>query len=110
MREPAFGERDRRDHAFVCLLRRIAKGEDPVLQQHESLDSGIRLEDLRGFLGEQKAGHDVGHETHPPAVQIRAALRRVGLIGEAQHRRRVSVVDIFVRQESVVGMSPLPAA
>ena len=35
------------------------------------------------------------------AVEIGAALGRVGLVGEAQHRGRMRVVDEFVRQEGV---------
>ena len=92
---------DRGDHALIGLARVVAKGEDAVLQQHQPLDRGIGLEDLGRRLGEQEARHDVGHEPHPPAVEIGAALGRVGLVGEAQHRGRMGVVDEFMRQKGV---------
>ena len=40
-REPPFGNGDRRDHALISLLRRIAEGKDPMFQQHEPFDGGI---------------------------------------------------------------------
>ena len=72
-----------------------------MLQQHQPLDRRIGLEDLGRLLGEREARHDVGHEPHAAAVELGAALGRVGLVGEAQHRRRMGVVDEFVRQEGV---------
>ena len=35
------------------------------------------------------------------AVKLGAAFRAVGLVGDAQHRGRVGVVDVVVRQEGV---------
>ena len=70
-----------------------------MLQQHQTFDRRVAFEDLGRFLGEKEARHDVGHQPHPPAVEIGAALGRVGLIGEAQDRRRVGMIDVFVRQE-----------
>ncbi len=72
-----------------------------MLHQHEPFHRGIILEDFGRLLGELEAGHDVGHEPQPTAIEIGAALGRVRLIGQAQDRRRVGVIDIFVRQERV---------
>ncbi len=72
-----------------------------MLQQHEALDGGIGLEDFRRLFGEQETRHDVGDEPHPLGVEVGAALGCVGLVGEAQHRRRMRVVDVFMRQKRV---------
>ena len=72
-----------------------------MLQQHQPFDRGILLEDLGGRLRQQKPRHDVGDETQPLPVELGAALGGIGLVGDAQHRGRVRVIDKFVRQESV---------
>jgi len=72
-----------------------------VLQQHQPFHCRIVLEDLGCFLGELKARHDVRYGPHPAAIEVGAALGRVGLIGKAQDCRRMRVIDVFVRQERV---------
>ena len=72
-----------------------------MLQQHQTLDAGVGLVNLGRLLRQQKARHDVGHDPDPRAVEIGDALGGVGLVGEAQHRRRMRVVDEFVRQKRV---------
>ena len=99
--EPFLGERDRSDHALIRLPCGLAKGEDTVLQEHESLNRRVTLEDLGRFLGELEARHDVGHEPHPPPIEIGTALGGVRLVGNAQDGRRMRVVYIFVRQEGM---------
>ena len=54
--EPLLGQRHDGDHALVGLSRRVAEGEDAVLQQHQPFDRGIGLEDLGRLLGEPKPG------------------------------------------------------
>jgi len=52
-------------------------------------------------LGEQEAGHDEGHDPDAGPIKIGDLLGCVGLVGQAQHRRRMGVVDEFVRQKGV---------
>ena len=100
-REPLLGQRHHLDHALVGLPRALAESEDAVLQEDEPLDRGIGLVDLGRLLGEREAGRDVGHEPHAPPIKLDAARFAVGLVGDAQHRGRVRVIDIGVRQEGV---------
>ncbi len=99
--EPLLGARHRSDHALVGFPRLGAEGEDAVLYEHQPFDRGIGLVDLGGFLGEREARHDVGHDAETLAINLGAERFGVGLIGDAQHRGRMGVVDIFLRQESV---------
>ena len=82
-REPLLGLRHGGHHALIGFPRGVAKGENAVFQQHQPFDRWIGVEDLGGFFGELKAGHDVGHEPQPAAVKLGAALGGVGLVGEA---------------------------
>ena len=100
-REPLLGQRHDRDHALVGFARAVAEAEDAVLQQHQPLDGRTGLVNLGRLLGQQKARHDVGHDPDKRPVQIGDALGGVGLVGEAQHRGRMRVVDEFVRQKRV---------
>ena len=53
------------------------------------------------FLGEAEARHEVRHEGEPAAKNFGAFFFAVGLIDHAEHRRRMGVIDEFVRQERV---------
>ncbi len=99
--QPFFGQRDGVDHPLIGLAGTFAKGEDAVLQQHQALDIWVFLEHLGGFFGELKPGHDVGHEPQPARIKLGATFGGVGLVGEAQHRGRMGMIDKFVRQKGV---------
>jgi hypothetical protein len=95
------GERDHRDHPLIGFARGLAEGEDAVLQEDQPLDGRIGLVGLGRLPGEGEARHDVGHEPHAPPVDRAAYLRAVWLVGEGEHRGRMRVVDVFMRQEGV---------
>ena len=99
--QPLLGERHDRNHAFIGLARAHAKAENSMLQQHEPFGCGISVVDFGRLLGQQKSRHDVRHDPDTRPVQVGDALSGIGLVGEAQHRRRMRVVDIFVRQKGV---------
>ena len=96
-----FRERDEFDHAFVRFARGGAEGEDAVLVQDQAFDLRRSLENLGGFPRQRKARHDVGHDRRAAVIDLRADRFAVGLIDQAQHCRRMRVVDEFVRQEGV---------
>jgi hypothetical protein len=100
-RQTLLGQGDQRDHALISIAGGVAKAEDAVLYEHQPLDIGLRLEQFGGCLGQQKARHDVGHDADLRPVEVGAALGRIGLIGEAQHRNRMCVVDEFMRQKGM---------
>ena len=101
LRQPFFRKGHQRDHALIGLPRVGAKTEDAMLDQHQAFDRGIRVEHLcRGF-GETKARHDVGDVADPLAVNLAAQGFAIGLVGEREHRRRMGVVDEFVRNEGM---------
>ncbi len=99
--KPGFRERHHLDHALVGFPRAVSEGEDPVLEQDQAFDARIRIVDCRGLFGEPKSGHPVGHEAEPPVIDFAANRGAVRLIGEAEHRGRMGMVDEFLRQEGV---------
>ena len=52
---------DEFDHAFISLARAVAQGEDAVLEQDQSFDLGIAVENVRYRLGQRETGHHIGH-------------------------------------------------
>ena len=48
-----------------------------------------------------ESGHQIRHETEPSIVDFAANRGAVRLIGEAEHRGRMGVIDEFLRQEGV---------
>ena len=89
------------DHLLVGVPGGLAEGEDTVLQQHQPSDFGVALEHLCRRFGEIEPGHDVGHDADGVVEQVAAQGLAVRLIGEAEHRGRVGVVDELMRQERV---------
>ena len=61
----------------------------------------IVLVDFRGLACEGEARHHVRHDAKAILINLAAEFLAIRLIGEAQHRSRMGVVDIFVRQEGV---------
>ena len=59
------------------------------------------LEHFSRGLGEAEAGRDVTHDAHAPVIDLAGEHLAVRLIDEAQHRRGMSMVDEFMRQEGV---------
>ena len=99
--KPGFGERHHFDHALVSFPGGVSEGEDPVLEQDQAFDARIDIVDRRGFLGEPESGHQVGHDTKPPVIDFAANRGAVRLIGEAEHRCRMGVIDKFLWQEGM---------
>ncbi len=100
-RQTLLGRCDGGDHAFIGFQRGFAEGEDAVLQQHQPLDLGIGFEHPRRFLGEIEARHDERHHPEARAIHLAAQLLAFGLVGQAQHRSGMGVVDELARQEGV---------
>ena len=99
--QPLLGQRDQRNHAFIGVARAVAKAEDAVLVQDQALDCGLGVVNFRGGLGEKESRHHVGNDAHTPVVEFRADRLAVRLIGDAQDRTGVGVIDEFVREECV---------
>ena len=72
-----------------------------MLEQDQALDPGILFEYFDGFFGELETRHNVGHQPQPAAIEIGATLGGVGLIGNAEDRRRMGMVDKFMRHKGV---------
>ena len=89
------------DHAAIGVLGGVAEGEDAVLVEDQALDGRVAVENVGGRLGEIEARLDVGHEPHLGAEDLAAQLFAVVLVDDRQDRRRMGVVDEFVRQEGV---------
>ena len=84
--------------AFLC---RVAKSEQPVIDQEQAFDIKVFLINFRCRFGQIKSGHDVRHDSHSVAVNFLAQGFRVGLIGDYQNSIGVGMVDKFMRQEGV---------
>ena len=90
----------------ACLVKRQwacvrPEGEDPVLVQDQALNRRLGVVNFRGGLGEKKSRHDVGNDARTPVVEFRADRLAVRLIGDAQDRTGMGVIDEFVREECV---------
>ena len=99
--KPLLGRGHQRDHALVGFPRIGAEAEDAVLHQDQAFDRWVRVEHLRRGLGEAEARHHVGHIADARAKNLAAQRFAVGLVGERKHRRRMGVIDEFVRNERV---------
>ena len=95
------GERDHLDHALIGFARFIAEGDDAVFAQDEAVARLLALEDFERLLRQAEARHQIRHEGQPGSERVGASLLAVRLIDDAEHSRRMGVVDEFVRQEGV---------
>ena len=99
--QPTLGHRHEPDHPLVGFPRRVAPGEDAVLEQDRALRLRIGLEHLRHLMGQGEAGHDVGGHRQAVAVEVAAQGLAAGLIGEGQDGVGVGVVDVARRDPGV---------
>ena len=95
------GEADHLDHALVGLARAAAEGEDAVLVEDQSLDTGVGVEHLGRGLGEAEPRPVIGHEAETVAVDLACQLRAVRLIDQTEHGVGMRVVDVFCRHEGM---------
>jgi hypothetical protein len=101
--DEALGTIDARDHALVCGARVVGEGEEPVVQEDESLDRRAALEHLGRELRERESRHHVRDDRPRRAERLareRLVLRR-RLIRHDERDVGVRVVDELVRQERV---------
>ena len=73
----------------------------PCFRSTSPRTSWLGLVNLGSRFGEVEPGHDVRHDPDPASEQVAAQRLAVRLVGQAQHRGRVGVVDELVRQEGV---------
>jgi hypothetical protein len=86
---------------FVTLSRGLAKSEQPVLEQEQTLDLGVALVGRCGELGQVESCHDVRHHGEPAAINLSCDGLRLGLIDDGENRVRVRMIDELVGQKSV---------
>ena len=98
-----------RNHPFVALFGRGPKGEEAVLEQHHALELNALVGGAGGRLlvgggggqGQVKAGHHIGHQGNPIAIDLAANRFGIGLVGQGQQGNRMGVVDVGVGQEGM---------
>ena len=89
------------DMGVVTFLRRVAEGEQAMIDQYQSLDPRIFFVRLRRRFGQIEPRHDVRHHAQLVSVNFPADFFRVGLVGDHQNGVGVRMVDEFVRQKRV---------
>ena len=72
-----------------------------MLDEDQAFDGWIGFKYLGRSLGQAKTRHQIWHVANARAKNLAAQRLPVGLIGERKHRRRMGVVDEFVRDERV---------
>jgi len=100
-RPPLFGQAHQRDHSLIRFLGRLAKREDAMMQQDQSLHLRLRFINLCGPDGEGKARHHIRNQRRPSPVHLPADGFTVRLIGDAQDRAGMRMVDELMRKECV---------
>ncbi len=95
------GFRDQLDHAVVGFARRVAPGDDAVLQPDHGSRLRLRLAGLRRAPREFDAGPQVGQHGDVVAQRLADPRLAVFLVGERQHGVGVRVIDEATRQEGV---------
>ena len=73
------------DMGVVTFLRRVAEGEQAVVDQYQSLHLRVFLVRLRRGFGQIEPRHDVRHHAQLVAVNFLAEFFRVGLVGDHQN-------------------------
>ena len=96
-----FRHGDEFDHARIGLLRRVAHGENAMLQQDQAFGFRMLVEHIGHRLGQRETGDGVGHIGDTVAIDFLHQRLVVGLVGQRQHGGGMDMVDEFVRQEGV---------
>src|SRR5205823_7674978 len=99
LREALFRQRDESDHSLIGFARGFADAENPMLEQYESFDISVAVENIGDALRQRKTGNGVRHVCNSGAEYVTRYALAVRLIGQCQYRRRMRVIDVFVRQE-----------
>ena len=100
-RQPLFRQRHKHDHPLVRFARAFADAEDAVLQQHETFDFAVFVENIGDAFRQGKTRNGVWHVCNTAAEHVARDALAVRLVGQREHRGRMGMIDIFVRQEGV---------
>ncbi|MCZ7617809.1 MAG: hypothetical protein M5U32_05675 [Myxococcota bacterium] len=98
---PALGRRDDVDHPFVGLARRLAPGEDAVLEQHHRVGGRLNLRGVGGGLREVEARLHVRQQDRFCAEGVTQTGQAVLAVAEREDRIGMRVIDHARRQPGV---------
>ena len=72
-----------------------------VIDQQKSFAIRVCLPYLGGLLGQPKAGHQIGDKRQPVPKNLAGDGGHIGQVGQRQKRRRMGMVNVFMRQPGV---------